>query len=162
MLTALALASAIQSPAAAALPADLVGEWRYTSIQGTTHWDSSTGAYKGHGGGNSSTLVFAKNGTFKEYVFLQTSPTAGWTTKVFTTKEGKATVSGETLKFIVTKGHYKSEDNRVAKYNIDRAMTEKEAKELNRTYRFSVASVDAKPVLTLELNGSKTKYARVR
>lgn len=75
--------------AAPSTPAELVGEWRYGSVSGTTYWDSSSGAYSGHGGGQSDTLIFAKDGTYKEYAFIEVTPMAGWTTQSFTTMEGE-------------------------------------------------------------------------
>ncbi len=157
MLTTLLAAVALQP-----FPTDLIGEWRYTSIRGTTYWDSSSGAYLGHGGGNSDTYVFAKDGTFKEYVTIVNSPSAGWTTKIFTTMEGRAEVEGDTLKLTVTKGKYKTEDNRVAKYNIDRPMTAEEAKKMAKTRPFALATEGGKPTLSIDLGGSKIKYEKVR
>lgn len=160
MLTTLALAVALQAPAK--ILTDLVGEWRYTSIRGTTYWDSSNGAYLGHGGGNSDTYIFAKDGTFKEYVYIENSPSAGWTTKIFTTMEGRLKVEGDNLKLVVTKGKYKTEDNRVARYNIDRPMTAAEAEKRTRSYRFSLSSENGKPVFVIDLGKEKMRYERVR
>lgn len=161
MLTTLALAVALQG-SAAKIPADLVGEWRYTSVRGTTYWDTSSGAYLGHGGGNSGLYVFAKDGTFKEYVYMENSPTVGWTTKIYTTTEGKVEVEGDTVKLTVLKGHYKTQDNRVPRYNIDRDMTPEEAKKMARTCRFALSSEGGKTSLVFDLGKSKTRYERAR
>jgi hypothetical protein len=141
-------------------PPDIVGEWRYTTVDGKSYWDGSTGKYLGHGGGNSETYVFAKDGTFKDYVYIENSPTAGWTTQIYTTLEGKYEISGDTLKLTPTKGNYKVRDNRVKRYNYDRPMTEEETKKMAKSYRFTLAKEDGKPALVIHLDKSELKFRR--
>ncbi|RYG25594.1 hypothetical protein EON82_06550 [bacterium] len=156
MLTTLAFALAVQTPAK--LPADLVGEWRYTTIRGTSYYDRTNGSYLGHAGGNSDTLKLSADGTYQEYVYIENSPSAGWTTKIFTTTKGKATIEDGKLVLTPTEGHYKTEDNRVAKYNIDRDMTPEEVKKGLRTYPFRLDTDNGKPVLLLTMGKSEIKY----
>ncbi len=139
----MALAAAMMTlPALAGdggLPSQMIGEWRWGTINPTTFYDKSSGAYLGHGGGMSCYFVFGKDGRYKKFFYVQQSPTAGWTTKAWTTSEGTVLVSGDTFTLKAEKGHYKGEDNRVAKYNIDRAMTAADLKnEANTKYRWSM------------------------
>jgi hypothetical protein len=159
MLNTLLLTAVLAAPAE--FPTALVGEWRYGTVSGTTYWDSSTGKYLGSGSGMSDTFIFAKDGSYKEYAFIKSSPVAGWTTKIFTTIEGKAKVSGDTLTLTPTKGNYHVEDNRVARSNYDRPMTDEEVKKQIKSQGFSLGQEDGKPVLAIKLEKSSMKYQKV-
>ncbi|RYG30342.1 hypothetical protein EON81_25095 [bacterium] len=148
-ITPLLLASTLLSDAATS-PA-VVGEWRYGSVRGVTYWDSSSGHYLGDGGGQSDTYIFAKDGTFKEYVYMKNSPMAGWTTQIFTRYEGKYAVEGDKIKLTVVKGDYKVSDNRVQRQNYDRPMTDEEVKKAAKSYRFTLDTDNGKPVLLIHL-----------
>lgn len=141
-------------------PAEVVGEWRYTTINGKSYWDGSTGQYLGHGGGNSETLVFGKDGSFKDYVYIENSPTAGWKTQIFTTMEGKAIWSDGSFKLVPSKGHYKVRDNRVQRQNYDRPMTNEDLQRMTKNYRYSMSTQNGKPVLVLHLGESKLNYQK--
>jgi len=110
------------------IPSQMVGEWRWGNINPTTFYDKSNGAYLGHGGGMSCYFIFRKDGSYKKYFYVEQSPTAGWTTKVFSESEGKLIVSNGVFTLKAAKGRFISQDNRVSKYNFDRTMTEDELK----------------------------------
>lgn len=138
---ALAMAglTTIAMAAQSSTPTEMVGEWRWGTINPTTFHDSSTGAYLGHGGGISMYFTFKADGSYHKYFYYENSPTAGWTTKVWSESEGKIVVEGDTFTLKATKGHYLSQDNRVAKYNINRDMTAEDLKnEAKSKYRWSM------------------------
>lgn len=154
-------AAAVSAIALQTTPAQVVGEWRYTTVSGKSYWDGSTGQYLGHGGGNSETYVFAKDGTFKDYVYIESSPSAGWTTQIFTTMEGRVEFSEGGFKLIPSKGHYKVRDNRVSRQNYDRPMNADDLKRMTKSYKYSVETQNGKQVLVLDLgNNSKMSYQR--
>lgn len=127
-----------------AIPQQMVGEWRCGTINPTTFHDSSTGAYLGHGGGMSMYFVFKPDGTYHKYFYVEQSPSAGWTTRAWSESEGRLIVSGDTFTLKATKGHYIGKDNRVARYNIDRDMTETDLQnEAKAKYRWTMGK-DAK------------------
>lgn len=141
-------------------PSACVGEWRYTTINGRSYWDGSTGQYLGHGGGNSETLVFGKDGSFKDYVYIENSPTAGWTTQIFTTMEGRVEWSEGRFKLIPSKGHYKVRDNRVQRQNYDRPMNADDIKRMTKNYEYSMGTANGKPAIVLNFGGTKVNYVK--
>jgi hypothetical protein len=163
-LAPIALAGAVAAVAAPIVfqqtPANVVGEWRYTTINGRSYWDGSTGQYLGHGGGNSETLVFAKDGTFKDYVYMENSPSAGWTTKIYTTMEGRVEWSEGSFKLVPSKGNYKVQDNRVARQNYERPMNEADLQRMTKTYRYTTTMNAGKPVLVLYIGDTPWNYKK--
>lgn len=115
----------------ATIPAELVGKWKWGTINPTWFEDAYTGAYKGHGGGVSAYFDFDKSGRFKHHVYIETN-TNGWKTQTFTTMEGTVVTDGETFRLNVEKGSYKSRSNMVKKHNYDRTMTDAERKDQSK------------------------------
>lgn len=111
-----------------AIPSQMVGEWKWGTINPTTFHDKTSGAYLGHGGGMSCYFVFGKDGTYKKFFYVEQSPSAGWTTKVWSESEGKMIVGDGYFTLKATKGRFRAEDNRVSRNNFDRAMTEEDLK----------------------------------
>lgn len=120
----LAVAKAVDS----IIPAEMVGEWKWGTINPRTFYDKDSGAYLGHGGGMSCYFVFGKDGTYHKYFYVEQSPTAGWTTKSWSESEGKMSVSDGIFTLKPTKGRYRAEDNRVSRNNFDRPMNEDDLK----------------------------------
>ncbi len=75
---------------AAKVPAQVVGEWYRGSVSLSRYVDATTGVYLGNGGGGSRTWLFAKDGTYKRYVYIDTG--FGGTT-LFAASEGAVTFS---------------------------------------------------------------------
>ena len=114
-----------------AIPAELVGKWKWGTINPIWFEDASTGEYRGHGSGVSAYFDFDKNGRFKHHVYIETNMN-GWKTQVFTTMEGTVSVEGDLFRLNVEKGFYKSRSNAVKKHNYDRPMTDAERKEQSK------------------------------
>jgi hypothetical protein len=161
MLTTLIAAALLQSPTAP-LPKELVGEWRWTSISGVTFWDSKSSAYQGHGGGMSDTYIIAADGTYKEYAYIEQTPTAGWTVKTFTTTEGRIDTEDGYIRFTTTKGKYKVEDSRVASRNYERPMKEDEVKKNVKVNKYSTRTEGGKRLFVKHFTNEEMKYERVR
>jgi len=159
-LIAVLLATAASAVAPDAVPASVVGEWRKTTINGRSYWDGRSGQYVGHGGGFSETFVFEKDGTYKDFVYIENSPMAGWTTQIFTTTEGVAEWSGDTVRLVPKKGNYKVRDNRVKRQNYERPMTDEERKKMIKSYRYSIETEDGKPVLVVKQEKSEVRLKR--
>jgi hypothetical protein len=123
-----------------AIPSELVGKWKWGTINPTWFEDKYTGEYKGHGGGVSAYFDFDKNGRFKHYVYIEHN-TNGWKTMTFTTMEGKLVMEGDTFRLKVEKGSYKSRSNRVERHNFDRPMTAEEREKSSKNpYRWKKAT----------------------
>ena len=152
--------AAVSAVAFQSTPTQCVGEWRYTTINGRSYYDGSIGQYLGHGGGNSETLVFGKDGSFKDFVYIENSPSAGWTTQITTTMEGRVEWSEGRFKLIPSKGHYKVRDNRVARQNYDRPMNADDLKRMQKNYEFSMATANGKPAMAINFGGTKVNYVK--
>ena len=148
MITRLTLAVALTLalPALAAdAPKEVVGSWRYGTINPVTYWDAQTGQYRGHGGGMSRTYQFDDAGNYKMYQLIQTN-NYGWQLSVFTFEEGKATWDAKTVTLTPTSGKYKCVDNRVQKNNYERPLTDEELKKHTKTEPYRVERRDGKQV----------------
>jgi hypothetical protein len=80
--------AAKQAAKPAPVPAGLAGEWYRGSVSLARYVDARTGAYVGHNGGGSRTWVFAKDGTYKRYVYIDTGYGG---TRIFAASEGSVT-----------------------------------------------------------------------
>lgn len=108
-------------------PAALQGDWKYGVISFTNFW-SDQGEYVGNAGGTGVYFQFQKDGTYKQFVYINrrvyNCVTQTWTetngTAVF--EEGKFTVHPVV-------GHYKASDSCVGQNNFERAMTAQEVKD---------------------------------
>src|SRR5689334_19230620 len=87
-IAALSTANAKSAPRVESIPSELVGKWRWGTINPTWFEDKYTGEYKGHAGGVSAYFDFDKSGHFKHYVYIEQNSN-GWKTQTFTTMEGK-------------------------------------------------------------------------
>jgi hypothetical protein len=135
------------------VPSQVIGQWRWGTINPVTYWDASTGQYRGHGGGTSCTYAFDDAGGYKMYLLFQTN-NYGWQRTIWTYEEGVATWAGGKVTFKPTTGKYKVMDNRSKKDNYDRPMTDDELKKHTKTQPWSVEQRDGKPVF---LTGSDEK-----
>jgi hypothetical protein len=140
------LGAASTSFARPSLPPALVGKWSVTSTSGTTLWDSSTGAYKGGGGGGSMSYTFLPNGRYKLFSLIKTN-SYGWETQALTWEEGTASVAGSRLSLRPTSGRYQVMDNRIARRNYKRPMRASERKP--KTVSWKIDSSNGKNVLVL-------------
>ena len=147
-IAAVALTAIAGAAVQASIPQDMVGEWRWGTINPTTFHDRSSGAYLGHGGGMSLYFIFKADGSYTKYFYVEQSPTAGWTTKAWSESYGKVVVEGDTFRLKPTRGHYRGEDNRVKKYNIDRDMTAADLQnEANGRYKWSMGKDGGRTVM---------------
>lgn len=136
-LLATSLAAPMAAPRIAAdVPAEVVGNWRWGTINPSWFVDKYTGAYEGHAGGTSAYFTFTKDGRFRRLVYIETN-SYGWRTQVMTTTEGTVEFDRDTFRIKTEKGKYKSVSNRVEKHNFDRPMTDEErAKDSKTVYHW--------------------------
>jgi hypothetical protein len=135
-ITAVPVVNASISPVQS-IPTELVGKWKWGTINPIWFEDSYTGQYKGHGGGVSAYFEFEKNGRFKHFVYIEQNSN-GWKTQTFTTMEGKLILEGDVFRLKVEKGSYRSRSNTVQRHNFDRPMTAEEREKSGKTiYRWS-------------------------
>ncbi|MGV3614840.1 MAG: hypothetical protein ACO1SV_05840 [Fimbriimonas sp.] len=150
LLATLTVAPFAASPAVDKTPAEVVGEWRWGTINPGWFENKYTGAYEGHAGGTSAYFVFTKDGRFKRFVYIETN-SYGWRTQVMTTTEGTVEFGKDTFRLNTEKGRYKSVSNRVQKHNFERPMTDEErAKDSKTEYSWRFEKDDAgKPVFKI-------------
>jgi hypothetical protein len=117
-------------PTAAALPAEMVGEWFEGTVGPTTYWDSQTGKYLGSGRQMGTTLKLRADGTYEKYVYIYMK-TYSVVTEVWTTAKGVATVAGDKITLTPTSGHYKSGGSGT---KVDRPMTAEDLTRNTNTY----------------------------
>jgi hypothetical protein len=136
LLVATFLAPAVAQAPKASVPAEVVGEWRWGTINPGWFENKATGAYEGHAGGTAAYFVFTKDGRFRRYVYIETN-SYGWRTQVMTTTEGTVAFAKDSFRLNVETGRYKSVSNRVRKHNFERPMTDDErAKDAKTEYRW--------------------------
>jgi hypothetical protein len=151
-VAALTVAEAKSSPITNSIPSEMVGKWKWGTINPTWFEDKYTGEYKGHAGGVSAYFDFDKNGNFKHYVYIEQNSN-GWKTQTFTTMEGKLIVEGDVFRLSVEKGSYRSRSNRVERHNFDRPMTAEEREKSGKTiYKWSKGTSQGKEALMV-ING---------
>lgn len=129
------------------IPGEVVGQWRFTTISGVTHWDSS-GRYLGSGSGGAQSYVFAKDGTYTMFNYVK-SNSYGWTIQTLTWQEGTASFSGGTVTLRPTSGRYQVADNYNKKNNYRRPMRPDELKKNAKSVPWSVDQRDGKTVLLM-------------
>ena len=127
--------------ASANVPEEIAGGWVYGTIGLTQFWDDHTGKNLGPGRGMGQVIVFEKDGTYKQYVYIQTR-NHHWVTQIWTSYEGKAEFDGQKVTLTPSSGKYKVADNQVKRNNYERAMTEEELKKAKATHFWSVAKND--------------------
>lgn len=148
---AVSLASAALAPS---IPSEMVGKWKWGTINPTWFEDKYTGAYKGHGGGVSAYFDFDKSGKFKHHVYIEMN-TNGLKNQTFTTMEGTVIIDGDTFRLKVEKGFYKSRSNMGAKNNFDRPMTDEErAKASKNPYKWKRSTDDKGRKVLQIINGA--------
>jgi hypothetical protein len=122
-------ATAAEKPASTAkkgaVPAELVGNWRWTTISGTNYVDRSTGQITDNAGGMSTGFTFGKDGRYKFNFYIK-QRTYGLLTESYTTEEGTVTFQPGTFTVQPTKGHYRGSSTGGRK--VDRPMTKSEMK----------------------------------
>src|SRR5688500_2343820 len=130
---AITIASAALAPST---PAELVGKWKWGTINPTWFEDKYTGEYKGHGGGVSAYFEFDKNGKFRHHVYVEMN-TNGYKNQTFTTMEGTLVVDGDIFRLNVEKGFYRARSNMGKSNNFDRPMKDEErAKASKNPYKW--------------------------
>ena len=141
-------------------PKEVVGQWRWGTINPVTYWDTQTGQYRGHGGGMSCTYVFDDAGAYKMYLLIQTN-TYGWRKTIWTYEEGRTAWSGDKVTFTPTTGKYRCFDNRVKKDNYERPMTDEELKKHAKTQKWAVEQREGKTVFVAGVGEkAETAYRR--
>lgn len=141
------------------LPAEIVGEWFEGTVGPTTYWDSQTGKYLGSGRQMGSILQLSADGTFKKYVYVYMK-TYALVTESWTSIEGTAAVSGDTLTLTPTKGHYKTGGSSKP---IDRDMTAEEVTKAAASYAWRLETNKDTGRVELVLpfdDGSAFRYRR--
>ncbi len=110
-------------------PAEVLGEWRWTTIHGHYFVDERTGRYAGDGGGMAVHFTFLPNGRYKMFFFVKMRPTVGLGSQSTTTEEGTVTFRPDgTFVTHPEKGWYKGIQMNGAL--IDRPMAAHERKEV--------------------------------
>lgn len=159
LLTRLVLVGAmVVTVASAALapstPAELVGKWKWGTINPTWFEDKYTGEYKGHGGGVSAYFEFEKDGKFKHHVYIEMN-TNGYKNQTFTTMEGTVVVEGDAFRLKVDKGFYRARSNMGKSNNFDRPMTNDErAKASKNPYKWQKSKDSQGREVLLVVNGA--------
>ncbi|HEX8913513.1 MAG TPA: hypothetical protein VF796_14230 [Humisphaera sp.] len=134
---------AVAAPAAAAnVPADIVGSWKYGSISPLWVKELDTGKVS-TAGSMGSFYEFAADGSFKHFVYIGFNA-SGWKNGTFTEHYGTASFDPQkgTVTLTVTRGKYRVWDNRVQKNNYVRDMTDEEVKKAAETVTYRVAKGD--------------------
>ncbi|HYE18808.1 MAG TPA: hypothetical protein VEA69_10210 [Tepidisphaeraceae bacterium] len=142
-------------------PAEVVGRWRFGSINPVTYWDKSTGAYLGSGGGTSCVYEFDKDGAYRMYLLFKTN-NSGWIRTVWTQEEGTATWAGDKVTLTPRAGKFKVVDNRSKKDNYERPINDDELKKHTKTVKWARERKDGKEVFVTGGEGKdpRTEYWR--
>lgn len=149
---AVSVATAALAPS---MPAELVGKWKWGTINPTWFEDKYTGEYKGHGGGVSAYFDFDKSGKFRHHVYIEMN-TNGYKNQTFTTMEGTLVVEGDTFRLKVEKGSYRSRSNMGARNNFDRPMNEDERAKASKTpYKWRKSKDDQGREVLQIINGGE-------
>jgi len=122
-----------------AVPAELIGSWRWTTISGSNYVDRTTGQITDNAGGMSAGFTFEKDGHYK-FNFYVRQRTYGLVTEAFTTHEGTVTFEAGKFTLHPTKGHYRGS---IAGKPLDRPMSQDEMKK-NNVYFWKWATKDGK------------------
>jgi hypothetical protein len=123
-------------PSAAAVPEALVGDWFWGNVSPTRYWDADTGDFVGHGYSGALSYVFAKDGTYRRYFYLETR-LGGSVSGIFSASEGTVTFTGDAFTLKPTKGTYRFTEGRSKKR--ERAMTEDELARPGLVFRWRLA-----------------------
>ncbi|HLL88574.1 MAG TPA: hypothetical protein VK324_04670 [Tepidisphaeraceae bacterium] len=146
------------APAAAALSAEMVGEWFEGTVGPTTYWDSQTGKYTGSGRQMGTTLKLNADGTYEKYIYIYLK-TYSVVSEVWTTAKGTATVAGDKITLTPTTGHYKSGGSGT---KVDRPMTADDHARNTTTYTWRMETDEqgqARLVFPFD-DGSAFRYRR--
>ena len=147
-------AAATENQPASTTPKKLVGRWVYGSVSPLTYWDSNTGQFLGNAHGAGELFELKPDGTYKEYVYLE-SRMYNMVTQVWTIHEGTIAFAGDTYTIRPTKGHYRTDGTR----KIDRDMTPDELAKQVKTYNWRLEQRDGKPLLVVPFqDGSKFEF----
>ena len=146
------------TPGSGGVPSALVGGWRSGSVSPTNFWNDHTGVYSGNAYGMSDHYEFARNGTYKEYVYLYTQ-SYGCRTQVWVEMEGTVRFDATSFTTTVARGRFKASDTCAASRYYDRAMTAAEARERSKRSEYAVRSDEAGKTYLEILDG---RYQRVQ
>jgi hypothetical protein len=115
-------AEARQQKAGVTIPADLLGTWRWTTVNGGQIVDSTTGNAVDDTGGMSVTFTFTKDGRYKKFFYTKMQSRPGWVTTAQSDEEGVVTsFDGSSFTIRPTKSWYKGSDT-MKGTKVDRAM----------------------------------------
>lgn len=139
----------------AAVPAGLVGDWFWGTVSPTRYWDRDTGDFVGHGYSGALSYVFAADGTYKRYFYLETR-LGGDVSGVFSASEGTVAFTGDTFTLKPTKGTYRFTEGRSTKKEREMRRDELERPGLVFTYRIE-KKPDGAPVLMVGKEGEDAR-----
>ncbi|HEX8237130.1 MAG TPA: hypothetical protein VF600_14325 [Abditibacteriaceae bacterium] len=128
-----------------AVPADMLGSWRWTTISGTNYVDKNTGQITDNAGGMSVGFVFNRNGRYKFNFFVR-QKTYSLVTEAYSTHEGTVKFGDGQFILIAEKGHYRGSST--GGKTVDRPMTKDELKK-NTVYLYKWETVDGKRQLKI-------------
>ena len=145
LLSGLALIGTAAHAQKTAVPADMLGSWRWTTISGTNYVDKTTGQINDNAGGMSVGFVFSPNGRYKFNFFVRRK-TYGLVTEAYSTHEGTVKFGNGQFTLTATKGHYRGSST--GGKTVDRPMTRDELKK-NTVYLYKWETVDGKRQLKI-------------
>jgi hypothetical protein len=149
----LLIALAATSHGADPIPPGLTGQWLDTSVSATSYWNEN-GTFAGNGFGTAQFFDLRPDGTYKQYLYIQTT-SYNIRTEMYVTMEGRYVVSGDQLAFTPGKGRFLTTGSRT----MDRDMTEKELTERAKSYKFSLGQDNGQPQLSFHFDdGSAFRF----
>jgi len=132
-----------------------VGDWFWGNISPTRYWDRDTGDFLGHGYSGALSYVFAADGTYKRYFYLETR-LGGDVSGIFTASEGTVTFGKGTLTLKPSKGTYRFTEGR--KKPRERAMRQDELERPGLEYKWQLEKdTDGKPTLKIGKAGEEPR-----
>jgi len=110
----------------AKVPDELLGTWRWTTINASQIVDKTSGRIVDNGGGMSVTFTFLPGGRYKKLFYTRMQSRPGWVTEATSDEEGVVESFGDGS-FVIrpTKSHYKGSDSMTGKKE-DRMMRKDE------------------------------------
>ncbi|HEV7298584.1 MAG TPA: hypothetical protein VGN72_04405 [Tepidisphaeraceae bacterium] len=120
---------------AGTVPQELLGEWFQGTISPTSYWDTQSGKYLGNASSMGSTYRFHPDGTYEEYVYIETRM-YNVQTVIWTTYKGTVDFKADTFTVTPTWGHYKT--GGTSSQKTDRDMTEEELAKGKKTYNWKL------------------------
>jgi hypothetical protein len=137
------------------VPAGLVGDWFWGTVSPTRYWDRDTGDFVGHGYSGALSYVFAADGTYKRYFYLETR-LGGDVSGIFSASEGTVAFTGDTFTLKPTKGTYRFTEGRSKKKEREMRRDELERPGLVFTYRME-KKADGAQVLMVGKEGEDAR-----